>query len=108
MSALYYDCLLGLPETSDAFSAHPKIVNLLKNKGVENLSPPIHPHKAPRLTRDADSASASRSRVAPPSVGRNAGGTTQEDGDAIMMDVPDEDALVPVLLKVEGAPCTFP
>lgn len=106
MSALYYDCL-SLPETSDAFSAHPKILNVPKNKGVEKASP-AHPHKAPRLTRDADSASASRSRGAPPLAGRNTGSVTREDGDAVMVDVSDEDTVVSVVLKVDGAPCTFP
>ena len=107
MSALYYDCLLGLPETSDAFSAHPKIVNVPKNKGVEKHSPPTHPHKAPRLTRDADSASASRSRVAAPLAGKNTDGVAREDSDAAMTEVVDEDAIASVVLKVEGAPCTF-
>ena len=105
MSALYYDCILGLPETSDAFSAHPKIANALKNKGIEKSSPPTHPHKAPRLTRDADSASASRSRVSVPLAGRNTGGATGGDDDGVVMDVADEDAVAPVVLKVEGAPC---
>jgi hypothetical protein len=105
MSALYFDCL-GLPETSDAFSAHPKIANVSKNKSVERASP-THPHKAPRLTRDADSASASRSRVTTPLTGRNTDGATREGGDAIMMDVADEDTVVSIVLKFEGAPCTF-
>ena len=105
MSALHYDCL-GLPETSDAFSAHPKILSVPKNKGIEKASS-IHPHKAPRLTRDADSASASRSRVATPLAGRNTGGAAQEDCDAVMMDVEDEDSVLSVVLKIDGAPCTF-
>lgn len=106
MSALHYDCLLGLPETSDAFSAHPKIVNASKNRSIEKVSPPAHPHKAPRLTRDADSASASRSRVTTPLAGRDTGGATQTGGDVVMMDAADEDAVVSVVLIVEGAPCT--
>ena len=106
MSALYYDCLLGLPETSDAFSTHPKIVNVHKNKGLEKHSPPTHPHKAPRLTRDADSASASRSRASAPSAGGSTGGATLGD-DVIMVDAVDEDTVVPVMLRVEGAPCMF-
>jgi hypothetical protein len=107
MSALYYDCLLSLPETSDAFSAHPRIMNVTKNKDVEKVSPPTHPHKAPRLTRDADSASASRSRLATPLAGGNRGGATREVDDATMVDLVDEDTVVSVVLKVEGAPCTF-
>jgi len=107
MSALYYDCLLGLPETSDAFSTHPKIVNAHKNKGLEKHSPPTHPHKAPRLTRDADSASASRSRAAAPSTGGSTSGATLGGDDVIMVDPADEDTVVPVRLRVEGAPCTF-
>lgn len=107
MSALYYDCLLNLPETSDAFSTHPKIVNVHKNKGIEKASPPTHPHKAPRLKRDADSASASRSRVAAPLAGKSTDGATLGGGDATMMDATDEDTVVSVALKVEGAPCTF-
>jgi len=62
MSALYYDCLLGLPETSDAFSAHPKIAGAPKNKGPEKLLPSTHSRKTPKLAWDADSASSSRSR----------------------------------------------
>jgi len=108
MSALYYDCLLGLPETSDAFSTHPKIVNIPKNKGVEKLPSSAHPRKTPRLTRDADSASASRSRGAGASFGiGNMGGTTRGDGDVIMRDAADEDTVVSVVLRVEGAPCTL-
>ena len=108
MSALYYDCLLGLPETSDAFSTHPKILNASKNKGPEKPSPSTHPRKAPRLTRDTDSASASRSRIAAQSAGRNVGGGTREDDDDVtMVDATEEDAIISVVLKVEGAPCTF-
>jgi hypothetical protein len=108
MSALYYDCLLGLPETSDAFSTHPKILTASKNKGVEKFSPQTHPRKAPRLTRDADSASASRSRVAASSTGRNVGDGTGEGDDVVMAEATDEDAIASVVLKVEGAPCAFP
>ena len=109
MSALYYDCLLGLPETSDAFSAHPKIANAPKNKGPEKLSPSTHPRKTPKLTRDADSASASRSRGAgATSASGDIGGVTRGDGDVVMRDATDENAVVSAVLSVEGAPCTFP
>lgn len=108
MSALYFDCLLGLPETSDAFSAHPKILNTSKNKGPEKPPPSTHPRKTPKLTRDADSASASRSRgVGGPFANRNTGNTTREDDDVIMRGVVDEDTVVCAVLRVEGAPCTF-
>lgn len=106
MSTLYYDCLLGLPETSDAFSAHPKIVNGPKNKGLQKLSSPTHPRKTPRLTRDADSASASRSRLAAPPIDRNASSTSGDD-DVIMRDAADDDVVVCTVLRVEGAPCKF-
>jgi len=108
MSALYYDCLLDLPETSDAFSAHPKIVGALKNKGPEKLPSSTHPRKTPRLTRDADSASASRSRVGALLAGRTMDGTTRGDSDVVMRDVTDEVTVVSAVLRVEGAPCTFP
>lgn len=105
-SALYYDCLLDLPETSDAFSAHPRVVSVPRNKGLEK--PPPHSRKTPRLTRDTDSASASRSRgVGTPLTGRDTDGATQDD-DVAMRDVGDEDTVVSVVLRVEGAPCTFP
>ena len=105
MSALYFDCLLDLPETSDAFSAHPKIVNISKSKGPEKL-PSTHPRKTPRLTKNEDSASASRSRgVGDPFGSRNTGNTTRGDDDAIMRGAADED--VSFVLKVEGAPCRF-
>ena len=108
MAALYYDCLLGLPETSDAFSTHPKILNTSKNKGPEKPLSSTHPRKTPKLTRDADSASASRSRGAGALLAsRNTGNTTREDGDVVMRDVADEDTVVSAVLKVEGAPCTF-
>jgi cullin-4 len=109
MSALYYDCLLGLPETSDAFSAHPKIVNAPKNKGLEKLPSSTHPRKTPRLTGDVDSASASRSRgVGASLASRNVGGVTRGDDDVVMRDAVDGDAVVSAVLRVEGAPCTFP
>jgi cullin-4 len=109
MSALYYDCLLGLPDTSDAFSAHPKIVNVPKNKGLEKPPSSANPRKTPKLTRDADSASASRSReVGAQSASRNTGGMTRRDDDVIMRDAADEDAVVSVVLRIEGAPCTSP
>jgi len=109
MSALYYDCLLGLPETSDAFSAHPKIVNTPKNKGIEKLLSSPHPRKTPRLAWDADSASSSRSRGAgTPLAGREMSGATRGDGDVVMRDAADEDAAVTTVLRIEGAPCTFP
>lgn len=108
MSALYFECLLGLPETSDAFSAHPKIMNASKNKGFEKLPPSTHPRKTPRLTRDADSASASRSReVSASFTGRNVSGATGGDGDVVMGGAADEDTVVSAVLRVEGAPCTF-
>ena len=109
MSALYYDCLLGLPETSDAFSAHPKIVNNLKNKGIEKLLSSTHPRKTPKLAWDADSASSSRSRgVGTPSSSRDVSGAIRGDGDVVMRDAADEDATVAVILRIEGAPCRFP
>ena len=109
MSALYYDCLLDLPETSDAFSAHPKIANAPKNKGPEKLSPSTHSRKTPRLTRDADSASASRSRGAGAALASGSmGGSTRGDGDVFMRDAVDEGAVVSVVLRVEGAPCMCP
>lgn len=107
MSALYYECLLGLPETSDAFSAHPKIVSVPKDKSSEKLPSSSHPRKTPRLTRDADSASASRSRgVGVPSASGNVGGARGDD-DVNMRDAADEDAVVPTILRVEGSPCTL-
>lgn len=109
MSALYYDCLLGLPETSDAFSSHPKIANAHKNKGPQKSSPSIHPRKTPRLARDADSASASRSRGAGAALESGSmSGTVRGDGDVSMRDAMDEGAVVSAVLRVEGAPCTFP
>ena len=109
MSALYYDCLLDLPETSDAFSAHPKIMSAPKNKGPEKPPSLTHPRKTPRLTRDADSASASRSRgVGAPLAGRTISGTTRGDVDVAMRDVADEVTVVFAVLRVEGAPCTSP
>ena len=103
MSALYFDCLLGLPETSDAFSAHPKIVNISKNKGSEQ-SPSAHPRKTPRLTKDEDSATASRSRgVGVPPASRNVGNATRGDDDVVMGGTGDEDVFF--VFKVEGAPC---
>jgi len=108
MSALYFDCLTDLPETSDAFSAHPKILNTSKNKSPEKLPSSAHPRKAPKLTRDADSASASRSRgVGASFASRNTGNMMRGDDDVVMRDVADEDAVVSAVLKVEGAPCTF-
>jgi len=109
MSALYYDCLLGLPETSDAFSAHPKILNTPKNKGVEKLLSPTHPRKTPKLAWDADSASSSRSRgFGTPSSSRDVSGATRGDGDVVMRDAADEGAAVAFVLRIEGAPCMFP
>ena len=106
MSALYYDCLLGLPETSDAFSAHPKIVSTPKNKGVEKLLSSPHPRKTPKLAWDADSASSSRSRgVGTPSSSRDAVGVTRGDGDVVMRDGADEDVAAAFVLRIEGAPC---
>lgn len=108
MAALYYECLQDLPETSDAFSAHPKIANAPKDKSPEKLPSSIHPRKTPRLTRDADSASASRSRGAGvPSASGNADGTTREDDNVVMRDAADEDTAVTTILRVEGSPCTF-
>jgi hypothetical protein len=108
MSALYFECLQGLPETSDAFSTHPKILNTSKNKGSVKPPSSTHPRKTPKLTRDADSASASRSRgVGTSFASGNTGNTRQDDGDVIMRDVADEDIVVSAVLKVEGAPCTF-
>ena len=108
MSALYYDCLLGLPETSDAFSAHPKIVNATKNKGVEKLLSSTHPRKTPKLAWDADSASSSRSRgVRTPSSSRDISGATRGDGDVVMRDTADESAVASFVLRIGGAPCTF-
>ena len=109
MSALYFECLLGLPETSDAFSVHPKILNTSKNKGPENSPSSTHPRKTPKLTRGADSASASRSRgVEAPSTSGNTGNTTREEDDVTMRDVAGGDTVVSAVLRVEGAPCTCP
>lgn len=108
MTALYYECLLGLPETSDAFSIHPKIVNTPKNKGPEKPSSSAHPRKTPRLTKDADSASASRSRgVGAPSASRNMDDTARGDDDVIMRDAADKNTVVSAVLRIEGAPCMF-
>jgi len=109
MPALYYDCLLGLPETSDAFSAHQKIASSPKNKGPEKLLPSTHSRKTPKLAWDADSASSSRSRgIGTPPSNRDVGGAKQGDSDVIMRDAVDENAAVTFVLRIEGAPCTFP
>ena len=82
-----------------------EIVNISKSKDFEKL-PSVHPRKTPRLTRDEDSASASRSRgVGDTFAGRNVGNTTRGGDDIVMGGAADED--VSFVLKVEGAPCRF-
>jgi len=52
MTALCYDSLLGLPETSDAFTAHMKTTIVPKNEDIEKIPFSPHPRKTPSFKGD--------------------------------------------------------